>query len=80
MTAIEEKLSASSRAIPEALPHMEKVTRPTFTPHIEGIQHIDTLPLATFGGLTDVEEQVRARLTERLTGASVVYLPTTDED
>ena len=80
MTATEEKLSASSRSIPKPRLPTESIIGSTLPPQSEGIQCKDTLPLSALGGLPDVKEQMRARLAEGLTGASAVYLPTTDED
>ena len=40
----------------------------------------DSLPPATLDGLQGIEEQVKARIADRLRGAPAAYLPTTDED
>ena len=58
----------------------ESIIRSTLPPQSEGIQPRVTLPPSALGALPDVEEQVRARLAEKLKGASAVYLPTTDDD
>ena len=73
VTATEDKLSASSRPTSEATPSTEQATRFTLPSQSKEIQPRDTHPSAYFGGLLDIEEQVRAKLTERCRGASTGY-------
>ena len=80
VTATEKKLSASPNLHLRLLPTTESVTRSTLPPESERIQPRDILPPAALGMLHGVQERVRARLADKLTGAPAVYLPTTDED
>ena len=78
--AAQEKLATASRSTPKAPPLPAQATRFALPPHSEEIQPRGTHPSADFGGLLDIEEQVRARLIERIRGISTSYFPTTNEE
>ena len=65
VSAAEKKMAITSTPTPEAPPLTDQATRFDLPPQSADIHPTNTQPSTCFGGLLDIEEQVRARLVER---------------